>query len=158
MAYRFLSLAACALLAAVTTASSTLTPLGGANGSPDMTGLWVGTKKYFDTDLQEGGETLKGKCDLELSLTQTGATLTGTLTLDCPGFKTEIFQITNGRVGNGRFWMESSPPTAAAGAGNYLLAEGEVKSNKSFKGTGIILYGPDYVTRMSLSAKRVQKP
>ncbi|MBK9385674.1 MAG: hypothetical protein IPN34_12765 [Planctomycetes bacterium] len=157
MASRVLSLAACALLAAATTASSTLLPLGGANGSPDMSGLWIGSKKYFDTDLSEGGESLKGKCALTLSLTQISATLSGTLTLECPGFKTENFTITNGRVGNDRFWFESSQPIAAGGAGNYLLAEGEVKGNKSFKGTGIILYGPDYVTRMSLSGKRAQK-
>jgi hypothetical protein len=157
MASRFLSLAACALLAAATTASSSLTPLGGANGSPDLSGLWLGSKKYFDTDLREGGESLKGKCALSLSLTQTGATLSGTLTLECPGFKTEIFQITDGRVGNDRFWIESSQPIASGGAGNFMLAEGEVKGNKSFKGTGIILYGPDYVTRMSISGKRSQK-
>jgi hypothetical protein len=152
---RYLNLTACLLLLTFATGSSVESSFGGANGNPDMSGTWEGKKKYVDTSLETGGPVnLKGTCDLVMNLTQTGSNLSGTFELECPGFKSELFQITAGRVGNNHFWFESTGAPALGGKGTYLLAEGEVKSNRSLKGTGIILYGPDYVTRMTFSAKR----
>jgi len=123
-----------------------------ASGTPDLTGNWVGKKKYRDYDLSGQMKDDKGSTDFIMTITQAGADLAGTLTIDPTDDNPTIFPVT-GRVGNGRFWAEGS-----LGFAEFFVtgsAKGDKEGNgKNLKATGSILFGPDFITEIKLTAKR----
>ena len=126
----------------------------GADGSPNMTGTWTGKKSYKDWDLNGGATNAKGSCPMTLVLTQDGASLSGTFTIQCPEDPPKPFTV-DGKVGANHFWLEGSygGPVAEGILAPTLRLSGQC-TGASLKAAGYVLYGPDFVSEIKVSGRR----
>ncbi len=126
---------------------------GGPLGTPDLTGSWVGKKAYKDRNLSTTDPIAKGKCPLQLSITQDGEDLFIGFNILCPDDPVKSFNLT-GKIGTGHFWAPGTTDLAAGGTGYEIAVSGTATDSK-IKGTGVFLYGPYFISDVAFNAKRV---
>lgn len=138
---------------------------GGANGIPDLSGVWVGKWKEVENELFTGGTVnLKRKGTLRLEATQIGGVLSGAIFVEYAGGGGDVFAIEEGRVGNSRFWFsafrggKTGAPREGLPNTPDFVGSGVVKKNKVMKVTATALDGFDEYSTVRFSAKRSQKP
>ncbi len=132
---------------------------GPATGTPDISGSWTGKLLIKDFDLGPAGTKEVQKCPFEMTVGQTGAVLSLTMTVACEGGKLSLFTL-GGLIGSGHFAAEQEG--ALEGGIEEILLSGTVTGDGTkMKGVGVFVSASAEsasVAELKFNAKRVPPP